>query len=125
MRLEVLTGRVKGTNRSDILDDVASGKVQILIGTHALFQKEVEFKDLALIVVDEQHRFGVEQRDALRAKAVTPPHVLVMTATPIPRTIALTLYGDLDLSILDEMPIGRKQIKTWLVPPEKRINAYG
>ncbi len=95
----------------------------ILVGTHALIYDKVNLENLGLIVIDEQHRFGVEQRGILRRKGKNP-HVLTMTATPIPRTIALTLYGDLDLSLLDEMPRGRKTIKTWLVPEEKRLNAY-
>jgi len=95
----------------------------VLVGTHAVLEKGINFDRLGLVVIDEQQRFGVEQRTLIRTKGKNP-HLLTMTATPIPRTIALTLYGDLDLSILDEMPIGRKQIKAWLVPPEKRINAY-
>ncbi|MBI3984627.1 MAG: ATP-dependent DNA helicase RecG [Candidatus Levybacteria bacterium] len=98
-------------------------KFDIAIGTHALIHKKVKFKNLGLIVIDEQQRFGVEQRGILRQKAKNP-HLLTMTATPIPRTVALTLYGDLDLSILDEMPKGRKTIKTWVVPPSKRTGAY-
>jgi len=95
----------------------------VMIGTHAVLEKGINFDKLGLVVIDEQQRFGVEQRAIIRSKGKNP-HLLTMTATPIPRTIALTLYGDLDLSILDEMPIGRKQIKTWLVPAEKRENAY-
>jgi len=95
----------------------------VMIGTHAILEKGINFKNLGLVVIDEQQRFGVEQRSIIRNKGKNP-HLLTMTATPIPRTIALTLYGDLDLSILDEMPHGRKQIKTWLVPAEKRENAY-
>ncbi len=98
-------------------------KIDVLIGTHAVLEKGIGFEKLGLVVIDEQQRFGVEQRALIRSKGKNP-HLLTMTATPIPRTIALTLYGDLDLSILDEMPHGRKLIKTWLVPPEKRINAY-
>lgn len=95
----------------------------VMVGTHAVLEKGINFDKLGLVVIDEQQRFGVEQRALIRSKGKNP-HLLTMTATPIPRTIALTLYGDLDLSILDEMPIGRKQIKTWLVPQEKRENAY-
>ena len=95
----------------------------VMIGTHAVLEKRIEFENLRLVVIDEQQRFGVEQRALIRSKGGNP-HLLTMTATPIPRTIALTLYGDLDLSILDEMPIGRKQIKTWLVPQEEREGAY-
>jgi ATP-dependent DNA helicase RecG len=96
----------------------------VLVGTHAVLQKDISFNKLGLVVIDEQQRFGVEQRGLIKDKGKNP-HLLTMTATPIPRTIALTLYGDLDLSVLDEMPFGRKQIKTWLVPTEKRENAYG
>lgn len=98
----------------------------LIIGTHALIHKRAKFKKLGLVVIDEQHRFGVEQRGELikKANTSTTPHILTMTATPIPRTIALTLYGDLDLSILDEMPVGRQKIKTWVVPPQKRDAAY-
>ncbi len=95
----------------------------VLIGTHAVLEKGINFEKLGLVVIDEQQRFGVEQRAIIRSKGKNP-HLLTMTATPIPRTIALTLYGDLDLSVLDQMPIGRKQIKTWLVPPKKRNGAY-
>jgi len=95
----------------------------LIIGTHALIHQRAKFKNLGLVIIDEQHRFGVEQRGKLIEKGKTP-HVLTMTATPIPRTIALTLYGDLDLSVLDEMPPGRKPVKTWVVPPEKRASAY-
>ncbi len=98
-------------------------KIDVLIGTHAVLEKGISFDKLGFVVIDEQQRFGVEQRAIIRNKGKNP-HLLTMTATPIPRTIALTLYGDLDLSLLDEMPHGRKQIKTWLVPPEKRDNAY-
>ncbi|MDP2638286.1 MAG: ATP-dependent DNA helicase RecG [Candidatus Levybacteria bacterium] len=100
------------------------GKYDVLVGTHAVLSKNINFEKLGLVVIDEQQRFGVEQRAIIKQKGKNP-HLLTMTATPIPRTIALTLYGDLDLSLLDEMPHGRKQIKTWLVPPEKRIGAYG
>ncbi len=95
----------------------------ILIGTHAVISEKVKFKNLALVTIDEQQRFGVEQRAIIRSKGKNP-HLLTMTATPIPRTVALTIYGDLDLSLLDEMPVGRKKVKTWLVPPEKRKGAY-
>ncbi|OGH24972.1 MAG: ATP-dependent DNA helicase RecG [Candidatus Levybacteria bacterium RIFCSPLOWO2_01_FULL_39_24] len=95
----------------------------VMVGTHAVLEKGINFDNLGLVVIDEQQRFGVEQRAIIRSRGKNP-HLLTMTATPIPRTIALTLYGDLDLSLLDEMPHGRKQIKTWLVPAEKRLNAY-
>ena len=98
---------------------IAEGEVDIAIGTHALIQKGVEFHKLGLVVVDEQHRFGVAQRSALRQKGFNP-HVLVMTATPIPRTLALTLYGDLDLSVIEELPPGRQAVKTRWLKPEQR-----
>ena len=102
---------------------IEEGHIDIVVGTQALIQKDVEFRDLALIVVDEQHRFGVMQRAALRQKGASP-HLLVMTATPIPRTLALTLYGDLDLTVLDEMPPGRLPIETKWVKPHQRNLAY-
>jgi len=112
----------KNHNSQFIIHDSKS-TFDVLVGTHAVLSKTISFQNLGLVVIDEQQRFGVEQRALIRNKGKNP-HLLTMTATPIPRTIALTLYGDLDLSILDEMPIGRKQIKTWLVPPEKRDGAY-
>ena len=111
-------------SRKQLLTWVANGEIPILIGTHALIQKTVRFKHLAYIVIDEQHRFGTAQRQKLREKEGILPHLLSMTATPIPRTLALTLYGDLDLSLLDEMPPGRKPIVTEIVPPDKRIDVY-
>lgn len=113
VKVELFTSTTKSKNKS----------FDIAIGTHALIYKKVEFKSLGLIVIDEQQRFGVEQRAILRQKG-TNPHLLTMTATPIPRTVALTMYGDLDLSVLDEMPLGRVSIKTWLIPPSKREGAY-
>jgi len=95
----------------------------LLVGTHALIHKRARFKKLGLVIIDEQHRFGVKQRAKLIKKKTTP-HLLTMTATPIPRTIALTLYGDLDLSVIDQLPPGRQVIKTWVVPPRKRKGAY-
>ncbi len=112
----LLTGSVLGADRKAVLGSIASGAAGIIIGTHALLGDAVEFKDLGLIVVDEQHRFGVEQRDALRMKSLYPPHVLVMTATPIPRTVAMTVFGDLDVSTLRELPLGRVPITTHVVP---------
>lgn len=126
-RVELLTGAVQGKKRRQILDEVAGGAIDVLVGTHAVIQEQVTFKRLLIGVVDEQHRFGVAQRAALRQKGIDGdrnPHMLVMTATPIPRTLALTLYGDLDLSVLDELPPGRQPIRTRLVPPEKRDRAY-
>ncbi|MBI2622037.1 ATP-dependent DNA helicase RecG [Candidatus Microgenomates bacterium] len=117
--LGVKVGLVTSSRKFSILDSQFS----ILVGTHALLFKKLDFNKIRLVVIDEQQRFGVEQRALVRKKGKNP-HFLTMTATPIPRTVALTLYGDLDLSFLDEMPKGRKEIKTWLVPPEKRENAY-
>ena len=112
IRIELLTGIVKGKRRQAVLEGLADGCVKILVGTHAIIEDSVQFNNLGLAVVDEQHRFGVAQRAKLWAKNHQPPHVLVMTATPIPRTLAMTLYGDLDVSIIDELPPGRKPIMT-------------
>ncbi len=113
LRVELLTNRVGGADRRAVLAGLADGTVDIVIGTHALIQEGVEFHSLGAVVVDEQHRFGVEQRAALRDKASgAVPDLLVMTATPIPRTAAMTVYGDLDVSVLDEMPPGRTPIVT-------------
>lgn len=112
VRVELLTGSVKGKRREAILAGLLSGDVQILIGTHAVIEDTVNFASLGFVVIDEQHRFGVAQRARLWTKSVQPPHVLVMTATPIPRTLAMTLYGDLDVSVIDELPPGRKPIAT-------------
>ena len=112
VRVELLTGSVKGKRRQAILDGLLTGEVDILIGTHAVIEDTVNFSSLGLVVIDEQHRFGVAQRAKLWTKNVQPPHVLVMTATPIPRTLAMTLYGDLDVSVIDELPPGRKPIAT-------------
>ena len=111
-------------SRAQLLKWVANGEISILIGTHALIQKTVKFKNLALVVIDEQHRFGTAQRRKLVRKDGVAPHLLSMTATPIPRTLALTIYGDLDLSLLDEMPAGRKEIKTEIITPDKREETY-
>ena len=115
LRIELLTGSVKGKRRKEILDSLIEGKVHILIGTHAVIEDNVQFRNLGLAIIDEQHRFGVAQRAKLwdkRTGMKTPPHVLVMTATPIPRTLAMTLYGDLDVSVIDQLPPGRKPIHT-------------
>ncbi|MBQ3771129.1 MAG: ATP-dependent DNA helicase RecG, partial [Bacteroidaceae bacterium] len=112
VRVELLTGIVKGKKREKILEDLRLGEVDILVGTHALIEDTVQFSNLGIAVIDEQHRFGVAQRAKLYSKNVVPPHILVMTATPIPRTLAMTLYGDLDVSVIDELPPGRKPIKT-------------
>jgi len=119
----LLTGSLSEREKSELHQQIQEGKVDIVIGTHALIQKAVEFSRLGLVVVDEQHRFGVLQRSALRQKGFNP-HILVMTATPIPRTLALTLYGDLDLSVIDELPPGRQEIKTRWLKPEQRGRAY-
>ena len=122
VRVELLTGNVKGKKkREPIIEGTRAGDVQLLIGTHAVLEDTVEFSRLGLVIIDEQHRFGVAQRARLWKKSEVPPHVLVMTATPIPRTLAMTLYGDLDVSIIDELPPGRKPIETrhfWTEKPE-------
>ena len=112
IRVELLMGSVKGKKREEILKGLLTGEVRILIGTHAVLEDTVNFSSLGMVVIDEQHRFGVAQRAKLWNKNVSPPHVLVMTATPIPRTLAMTLYGDLDVSVIDELPPGRKPIQT-------------
>ena len=112
VRVELLTGMVKGKKRAKILSDLATGDIDILVGTHAIIEETVVFKRLGMAVVDEQHRFGVAQRAKLWRKSERPPHILVMTATPIPRTLAMTVYGDLDVSVIDELPPGRKPIVT-------------
>jgi ATP-dependent DNA helicase RecG len=123
LTVALLIGDLKQARKHEIQRQIAAGEIDIIIGTHALIQKEVGFKNLSLVVVDEQHRFGVAQRSALRQKGFNP-HVLVMTATPIPRTLALTLYGDLDLSVIDELPPGRQAVKTKWLKPEQRDSAY-
>jgi ATP-dependent DNA helicase RecG len=112
VRVELLTGIVKGKKRKEVLDGLIDGSVKILVGTHAIIEDPVQFAHLGLAVVDEQHRFGVKQRAKLWSKSDNPPHVLVMTATPIPRTLAMTIYGDLDVSVINELPPGRKPIQT-------------
>src|SRR3954447_10164108 len=119
-RVALLTGSLPAAARKRALLDAAGGAAGIVVGTHALIQEHVAFADLGLVVVDEQHRFGVEQRDALRGKAATPPHVLVMTATPIPRTVAMTVFGDLETSTLAELPAGRAPISTSVVPASEK-----
>ena len=123
-RLVLLTGSMSASARRAALLDIASGAAGIVIGTHALIQDQVSFADLGMVVVDEQHRFGVEQRDALRGKASRPPHLLVMTATPIPRTVAMTVFGDLETSELRELPAGRQEVRTTVVPAEERPAWY-
>ena len=119
-QITLITGSQSAAARKEALAMAANGNAGIVIGTHALLGEKVEFKDLGLIVVDEQHRFGVEQRDALKEKAVLPPHLLVMTATPIPRTVAMTVFGDLDVSTLRELPLGRQPITTNVVPVKEK-----
>ena len=119
-QITLITGSQSAAARKEALAMAANGNAGIVIGTHALLGEKVEFKDLGLIVVDEQHRFGVEQRDALKEKAVLPPHLLVMTATPIPRTVAMTVFGDLDISTLRELPLGRQPITTHVVPVKEK-----
>ena len=121
-QITLITGSQNAAARKEALALAASGDAGIVIGTHALLGEKVAFKDLGLIVVDEQHRFGVEQRDALKEKAVLPPHLLVMTATPIPRTVAMTVFGDLDVSTLRELPLGRQPITTHVVPVKEKPN---
>ena len=127
VRVELLTGMVKGKKRQEILDGLLDGNVQILVGTHAIIEDTVQFRQLGMVVIDEQHRFGVAQRAKLWGKSFTPPslpHVLVMTATPIPRTLAMTLYGDLDVSVIDELPPGRKPIQTTHVFESRMASLY-
>ena len=124
VRVELLTGSIKGKRRETVLRDLLTGDVHILIGTHAVIEDTVGFSSLGLVVIDEQHRFGVAQRAKLWAKNVSPPHVLVMTATPIPRTLAMTLYGDLDVSVIDELPPGRKPIQTVHQFDNRRASMY-
>ena len=110
--VRILTGTTKSKERKEILKSLVDGSLRVVVGTHALIEETVQFQNLGLAVIDEQHRFGVEQRAKLWRKNVIPPHVLVMTATPIPRTLAMTMYGDLDVSVIDELPPGRQEIKT-------------
>lgn len=125
IRTSLLTGNTKKKEKNEILENLKSGKIDILFGTHALIEDTVVFENLGLVITDEQHRFGVKQRVKLASKSTTPD-TLVMTATPIPRTLAIMLYGDLDISIIDELPPGRKEIKTYAVPEsmEERIDIF-
>ena len=126
VRVELLTGSTRKSVRTQLLADLAAGRIDILIGTHALIEDTVVFANLGLAIIDEQHRFGVAQRAKLWAKNVRPPHVLVMTATPIPRTLAMTVYGDLDVSVIDELPPGRKPVVTehYYHSRRGRLNAF-
>lgn len=125
IEVRLLTGSTKKSERKLLDDDLMSGKINILIGTHALIEDTVQFHNLGFVVIDEQHRFGVEQRAKLRSKNRIAPHVLVMTATPIPRTLSMTLYGDLDISIIDELPPGRKNVKTFHLLENRRLQLFG
>ncbi len=124
LSVELLVGSTPAKEKKRIKESLASGEIDLVIGTHALIQKDVQFKNLGLVVTDEQHRFGVGQRSALGGKGLNP-HTLVMSATPIPRTLALIIYGDLDISILDELPAGRQKIETFAIDSEIRQRAYG
>ena len=119
VRVAILTGREKGKARESVLMGLADGSIDILVGTHAIFQEKVAYKNLGLAVIDEQHRFGVSQRLLLASKAERPPHLLVMTATPIPRTLTLTQYGEMDVSRIDEMPPGRTPVETRVISEER------
>lgn len=124
LEVRLLTGSTKAAERRELHEKLESGELHILIGTHALFEDKVKFKNLGLAIIDEQHRFGVEQRSKLWKKNTIPPHILVMTATPIPRTLAMSLYGDLDISIIDELPPGRKPIQTLHFFEGKRLSVW-
>ncbi len=125
VRVGILTGASKARERREALEGIASGEIHILVGTHALIEERVQFADLGFVVIDEQHRFGVEQRARLWTKNARPPHILVMTATPIPRTLAMTLYGDLDVSVIDELPPGRRPIRTVRYTDSARLRLFG
>ncbi|MDR0725237.1 MAG: ATP-dependent DNA helicase RecG [Prevotellaceae bacterium] len=125
VKVSLLTGSTKKSKRVILYNELAKGTIDILIGTHALIEDDVQFKNLGLAVIDEQHRFGVEQRAKLWNKSKTHPHIMVMTATPIPRTLAMTVYGDLDVSIIDELPPGRKPVKTLTFNDSRRLHVFG
>ena len=125
LKVAILTGSSKSKERRPALEGIASGEIDILIGTHALIEDKVQFANLGYVVIDEQHRFGVEQRARLWTKNQQPPHILVMTATPIPRTLAMTMYGDLDVSVIDELPPGRQPIRTYHYTDAARLKLWG
>ena len=125
LKVGILTGTTRTKERNEILRSLAAGEIHILIGTHALIEERVQFDNLGFVVIDEQHRFGVEQRSRLWTKNSQPPHILVMTATPIPRTLAMTLYGDLDVSVIDELPPGRRPIRTVCYKDSARLRLFG
>ena len=125
VKVAVLTGSTTKKQRTVLHEQLESGEIDILVGTHALIEDKVQFKNLGIVVIDEQHRFGVEQRAKLWRKNIIPPHILVMTATPIPRTLAMTLYGDLDVSVIDELPAGRKPIDTRHLHEGQRLRMFG
>jgi ATP-dependent DNA helicase RecG len=125
VRVAILTGSSKAKERRASLEGIASGEVDILVGTHSLIEDGVQFNNLGYVVIDEQHRFGVEQRAKLWTKNQQPPHILVMTATPIPRTLAMTLYGDLEVSVIDELPPGRQPIRTYHYYDSSRLKMFG
>lgn len=125
LSMALLTGSTKQKDRKVIFKDLEEGRLNFIVGTHALIEDNVKFKNLGIVIIDEQHRFGVAQRAKLWKKNVIPPHILVMTATPIPRTLAMTLYGDLDISVIDELPKGRKPIKTMHQFDKDRIKLFG
>ena len=125
IKVGLLTGSKKAAERKVLHQELENGKIHLLIGTHALLEDKVKYKNLGLVIIDEQHRFGVAQRAKMWQKNTKPPHVLVMTATPIPRTLAMTLYGDLDVSVIDELPPGRKEIKTVWRSDSNRLRVFG
>ena len=122
--VSLLTGSTKKSARKPMFEALADGRLHIIIGTHALLEDPVVFKNLGITVIDEQHRFGVQQRSKLWRKNNPPPHILVMTATPIPRTLAMSFYGDLDISVIDELPPGRKEIKTYHYYDNSRLKLF-
>jgi ATP-dependent DNA helicase RecG len=124
VKVEILTGSSSKIKRKDIFENLQNGNINILVGTHAVLENNVIFKNLGYVIIDEQHKFGVAQRSKLWKKNNTPPHVLVMTATPIPRTLAMSVYGDLDISVIDELPPGRKPVKTVHRTDKNRLDVF-